>query len=320
MKKNDYWYEDDDNWYYEKSRELKLSKNCPFSSPQLCPRYYESVKILQNVKLVKGIGSKIDKKLAQKWEEHPMKPCMQEEESGISFEGDPGTSSYKTLSISNFCPELTFKQFGIFASSLARLTDIIDTEPIPNYVKRMKADKDDWKWEYHRVDHQHYSDCKEYLWLSSHETAIQKTIYPEVLKPTEKEQNPCFDKESGKFMFNGKTIKLGKGDLKYKIVEFLYDNPKKMFPYVEIAVTIGLIEKMATEITDPGLMEAAHKLKKEGNEAMAKAIARLGTQNAISVPIIKRVNQLVFDIKKSLNLPNKDESLFVCNKGYMMKR
>lgn len=203
---NVFWYKKDDNWYYEKSRKLKLPKNCPFSTPQLCPRYYGSIKKLEEAKRMVGINSEeIDKKLAQKWEEHPLNPCIAEERPSIDSEGEPGTPSYKIIGVSRFCPEVTFNNFGVFAKSWARITDEVDKKLRHKNLERINADINDWGWDYYEVDHLHYSDCKKYLGLSSMTgTSAQKPTSPEISKPEVKIDY----KKKNKFLVfkNGKEI------------------------------------------------------------------------------------------------------------------
>lgn len=137
---------------------------------------------------------------------------------------------------------------------------------------------------------------------------------------------PHFDKESGKFAFNGKTIKLGRGNLQYKLVEFLYDNPNTIHSYRKIGYRCGILKKLmkkkqnlsARDLEILKLCEENIGLSKQRKipEALHKV---LDTPEA-TVVFKKRIIDYVSEIKKKLGLPEKDESLFFCNDGYMMIR
>lgn len=141
----------------------------------------------------------------------------------------------------------------------------------------------------------------------------------EVSKPVEEEQSPYFDKESGYFSFRGRIVKLKKNSLQFKFVEFLYDNPKKLFGYGEIGFKIGILKRMAEK--EPHFAKYSEKLKELDMEGEAKLLKRLDdTDSSVLTPLKKRINNIASEIKRKLGLPEKDESLFLCNNGYMMRK
>ncbi len=192
IEENPFWYREDDNWYFEKSRKLKLPPHCPFASPHLCPRYYESIKILQEVKLIVGISPEKDKELKEKWENSPLSPCIAEETPSIGYTEKPWR---KISSVSHFCPEVAYNVFGVFATSLSWYTSEEDREFAYRYLREIGADELDWRWEYLGVWHIHYTECKEYCLLQQVSSPVgkNKDKYESKIdgkEPTDKSKRP----------------------------------------------------------------------------------------------------------------------------------
>ena len=66
-----------------------------------------------------------------------------------------------------FCPEVSYDAFRLFASSLNRFADESDAGFMHEYLARIGADAGDPRWAWSSVAPMHYSDCPLYAPLAS---------------------------------------------------------------------------------------------------------------------------------------------------------
>ncbi|WP_432263385.1 hypothetical protein [Cupriavidus sp. TMH.W2] len=98
---------------------------------------------------------KQDKELLAYWEATPLWPLVDEHTTSIVN---------KSL-FANFCPEVSFDRFGLFASYLARYADEIDRELAEQWLARNGASPKSWAWNWQTVQEMHYTDCPLYAQL-----------------------------------------------------------------------------------------------------------------------------------------------------------
>jgi hypothetical protein len=101
-------------WYSAESVRLGLkSPRCPFASVHACPRYYQSLSLLGGAGCT-PIPKAEDDALKAGWKKHPLWPATGEQASATSG-GSDGTNAYY-----QFCPEVAYDTFHLFATFLAR--------------------------------------------------------------------------------------------------------------------------------------------------------------------------------------------------------
>jgi hypothetical protein len=159
----------DIEWYISLSQNHNLPPRCPFASAYRCPRYYQSLSLLGEVKISTSIDPEEDKRLLEKWSESDLWPITREQATSAS--GSPGKYSF-----SNFCPEVSFDIFGLFASSLFRYSDDddIDISLAHRQLSKMKAGPTDWRWGWWDIQPMHYSQCPLFSPLSSNPIQINR--------------------------------------------------------------------------------------------------------------------------------------------------
>lgn len=140
------------DWYISLSKNKGLAPRCPFASVHRCPRFYQSLSLLGSAGST-SIDYKEDKKLLKRWRKSDLWPVTREQESAIA--GPEG--EYKHFW--NFCPEVTFERFGLFASDLARYSDEIDIGVAHSQLSKESASSNDWRWSWAHVAPMHYSAC-----------------------------------------------------------------------------------------------------------------------------------------------------------------
>ncbi|MDO3530280.1 hypothetical protein [Ralstonia pseudosolanacearum] len=96
-----------------------------------------------------------DEELLAKWKATPLWPLVAEHETSITN---------KSL-FDNFCPEVSFDRFGLFASYLARYAEEIDKELVHQSLTRDGASAKNWAWKWQTVQEMHYTECPLYSQL-----------------------------------------------------------------------------------------------------------------------------------------------------------
>lgn len=149
----------DATWYSRQSERKKLSGRCPYASIHRCPRNFESVALLSDTGTTSRMPQDLHDAVLEKWKQHDLTPSIAE--SGASISGGNIPNCY-----SNFCPETSFDTFGLFATTLIRLTDSIDRNNVEQLIKAdPRPTGRDWRWTWSHVSPLHYSDCAMYSLL-----------------------------------------------------------------------------------------------------------------------------------------------------------
>ena len=163
----------DFNWYSNISQEKGVPPRCLFATAYKCPRYYQSLSLLKYTGAT-SIELSVDDSLFKRWKRSPLWPLIGEQETSVMGSGDRSASI-----LSNFCPEVSYERFGLFASHLAEYPDTLDLELAHESLGRRGASSSDWRWHWASVRPQHYSECPLYSVL------LQKDNTNSILEETE---------------------------------------------------------------------------------------------------------------------------------------
>lgn len=144
----------DMDWYISISRERGVTPRCPFASADRCPRYYESLSLLGRAGST-AIPVEEDQRLKAFWEKTDLWPKTGEEASAIA-----GGERYTIFS--NFCPEVSFERFRLFASSLVDYHDEIDRGFAHQRLGEFSAQPGDWRWRWQHIQPMHFTECSRY--------------------------------------------------------------------------------------------------------------------------------------------------------------
>ncbi len=150
----------DIDWYAKISEKKKATPRCPYANVHRCPRYFSSLYLLGEGGVTTKIKPEKVKELDEFWEESDLLPVVAEHDTGILSSGDNKSG------FSNFCPELSFDVFGLFAVSLHRYSDEIDIEVAHAQLAKTAYPKD-WRWQWAHVEPLHYLKCPVYSQLAS---------------------------------------------------------------------------------------------------------------------------------------------------------
>ncbi|MBI5203424.1 MAG: hypothetical protein HZA11_00735 [Nitrospirae bacterium] len=149
-------------WYALQGHDKKLAPRCRYANMHKCPRFYQSYALLGRSGITTSLSPADDAALMAKWQKSDLWPAIAEHATSIS--GSDGKKSQ----FSNFCPEVTFDTFGLFASSLCRYTDESDREATETWLlNHGRSFAEDWRWEWASVIPMHYTECPLYSQINA---------------------------------------------------------------------------------------------------------------------------------------------------------
>jgi len=164
-------------WYKKISLKYNLSTHCPFANINRCPIYFIS---FANLKFLgaTGLDKEEEKKILEYWKKNELFPKMREEEPSV-YSGGDGDYVYgmgKWFGIENFCPEVTGKYFGLFATVISRYVDELDVDNAQRYLTEKGIGSEGWRWNYHSVTPHHHTDCLLYSLLLVNKKKVKEKI------------------------------------------------------------------------------------------------------------------------------------------------
>lgn len=161
----DFVYPDID-WYTGISEQKHVQPRCPYANVHRCYRYYASIYLFGEAKITTQMEDKKIHELEAFWKKSELFPVLAEQDTGIS--GPNG----KTTGFSNFCPEVSYDVFGLFATSLHKYADEIDIETAHKQLGKRTYSKD-WRWNWASVSRLHYLECPAYSQLLGSDSSLK---------------------------------------------------------------------------------------------------------------------------------------------------
>lgn len=167
--------EPDMDWYLGVSRARGVTPRCPFASVERCPRYYQSRSLLGEAGSTK-IPTAEDERLKAQWGRSGLWPKTAEEATSIAG----GANRYTMFS--NFCPEVAYDRFRLFASGFGEYADEIDRDTAYQMLSQRGAASQSWRWTWAYVMPMHFTECPLYSPLL-HSPGLVNVEQKEILAP-----------------------------------------------------------------------------------------------------------------------------------------
>jgi hypothetical protein len=148
------------SWYMAISDRRKVTGRCPFASVQGCPRHFETTSLLSEAGTTTKMPVDLHDRVLAKWQAHNAWPATVE--AAASIAGSDGHAH----SYSNFCPEVAYDTFRLFATTLIRFGDDIDRADVERAIEADGLGTgNDWRWNWQHVEPMHYTECPVYAKL-----------------------------------------------------------------------------------------------------------------------------------------------------------
>ena len=167
-------------WYKSISARYNLTPRCPFANIYKCPKYYDSLYLLEGTGAT-SIADQDIKELNRYWEERKLKFALKEEMPGIAKKNNE--FSYLT----NYCPEVTCLRFGYFASHLSEFADETARDVRHTELEKRNIDTNDWRWYFQYLTPLHYTDCSYYSILLKNRIDQKNDIHEIKLTDSQRE-------------------------------------------------------------------------------------------------------------------------------------
>lgn len=165
-------------WYLGASQARGVQPRCPFATVDRCPRYWASLSLLKHMGHT-SLSDEEERRLEKKWAQSDLLPKIAEHDTSIS-----GGSCSRCLS--NYCPEVSYESYSLFASLLCEHGDEIDRDMAYRRLSAEKTPRESWKWQWAACTPMHYTECPRYSPLLHSATTAPKGAEGKILnlKPT----------------------------------------------------------------------------------------------------------------------------------------
>lgn len=144
----------DRNWWQAESKRRDGLSTCPYANSHKCPRYFESLVLLSRINMIAGITKSKTEELISFWSRTSFSSLCDEEVPAIYTKESGGLSS-----VSNFCPEVSFKYLHYYADYMHKYVDEIDQDLGTRIAQRDNL-PNDWKSSWMSVNPKYYLDCE----------------------------------------------------------------------------------------------------------------------------------------------------------------
>ncbi|WP_259468998.1 hypothetical protein [Salmonella enterica] len=177
-------------WWEKECNNRNASSICPYASSHRCPRYYDSIVLLSRSNMIAGMAPEKEKELNEFWERTNFSSLCDEEVPAVTTKEFGGLSS-----VSNFCPEVSFKYLSYYADHMHKYVDDIDQD-----TGRRIAEKDnlenDWKYTWMSVEPKFYLDCDVFESVKKFNEKLGndylKRLHPNIVQQINR-MNNCLD-------------------------------------------------------------------------------------------------------------------------------
>lgn len=161
-------------WSSSISERKGISARCPHATVHRCHRYFESTSLLSEQGITTKMPKVLHDQLLKKWEAHELWPVNAEGATSVSGGRVPNC-------FSNFCPEVAFDTFKLFASTVIRFYDDLDSDfRQKTLAKEDTHSEKDWRWNYEHIAPMHYSECPVYSKIPKEKDMPQINIHGNV--------------------------------------------------------------------------------------------------------------------------------------------
>lgn len=177
-------------WWEQESQKRNASSTCPYANSHKCPRYYESLVLLSHINMIAGMTESKKAELGSFWEKTSFSSLCDEEVPSVSPKEYGGLSS-----ISNFCPEVSFKYLNYYADYMYKYVDEIDQDSGTRIADRDNL-TNDWRYTWMSVNPKFYLDCEVFdsvkVFNKERGSSFINRLHPNIIQLIQRMDN-CLD-------------------------------------------------------------------------------------------------------------------------------
>ncbi|WP_434931018.1 hypothetical protein ACRWQM_01530 [Shewanella sp. HL-SH5] len=144
----------DRSWWQAEAKKRNALSTCPYANAHKCPRYFESLVLLSQINMIAGITENKKDELSSFWQRTSFSSLCDEEVPVVST-----NKSGRLLSVSNFCPEVSFKYLKYYADYMQKYVDEVDKDTGTLIANRDNL-PNDWRYAWMSVNPKFYLDCE----------------------------------------------------------------------------------------------------------------------------------------------------------------
>jgi hypothetical protein len=160
----------DETWYLKRDGRRKLPPHCPIAANDRCPRYYLSQRYAADAgALSLELSADLRALIEQRW---AATDVFADIEQSVAIWLRPNG---QLRGVSQFCPEVTGRLFGLFCSDLRTYPDEESKQVHHKQLSAEAATPDDPRWDWMIADSRHYTECHEFSVYGSAQTSSNKT-------------------------------------------------------------------------------------------------------------------------------------------------
>lgn len=177
-------------WWEKERNNRNASSICPYASSHRCPRYYDSIVLLSRSNIIAGMATEKEKELDEFWERTNFSSLCDEEVPAVTTKEFGGLSS-----VSNFCPEVSFKYLHYYADHMHKYVDEIDQDTGRRIAEKHNLEND-WKYIWMSVEPKFYLDCDVFESVKKFNEKLGndylKRLHPNIVQQIDR-MNNCLD-------------------------------------------------------------------------------------------------------------------------------
>ena len=162
------------DWYSTVGDQRGKDRRCPFATVNRCPKYFETLVVLEQQYNSPKIPRAIQKSMVKKWRE--------DELWAVTLADKPKAIEYRDtgnhLEFRSLCPEASFEVFELFTSSISYFKSTLDFKVRELQIKDTVYGSMHWHWvwQYFHVEPMHFSDCSMFGKISKEKAIANVTI------------------------------------------------------------------------------------------------------------------------------------------------
>jgi HNH endonuclease len=202
----------DEKWYLNQDGRRKLTPHCPLAANDKCPRYYVS---LQHAAAA-GVAT-LDLSDETRTQIEVMWAASDAFASPDLSVGSWPAKDGSLRGITEFCPEVSARIFGLYCSSLRKFVDEDALHSAHKILNEENVPKSDLRWSWSIAEPRHYTECNEYSVYRNGKASISSPMKTKKRTLPPKVRFAVFARDNSRCVYCGRTSDESKLHVDHKV-------------------------------------------------------------------------------------------------------